>query len=257
MSTFSFLSSSTASIDIHNRLLSSTMVDIYVGPDSTHWILHEKLLCYYSPFFRNIFYSKSSSSSSSKSFGLPESDDQPFELLVGWLYSRALRYPNEEKDIGPLLDLYLLADQFEIEKLGDDVVETVRAWYHNNETYPGLRRVQYIYANTDVDNAMREMMVSSVARYLTLADSIPKHWDNALRKNGQLAVDIIRSIQEWHLESRSVPDARDASLDRGRGKHVGFSEVEEGDSNASGNDVKEESVNGNGVTNGKEDGKPE
>ena len=63
---------------------------------------------------------------------------------------------------------------------------------------------------------MREMMVASVARYLTLSESIPPHWDRALRKNGQLAVDIIRAIQEWHLEGRSVPDARDASMDRGR-----------------------------------------
>ena len=75
---------------------------------------------------------------------------------------------------------------------------------------------------------MREMMVGSVARYLTLSETIPAHWEKALKKNGQLAVDIIRSIQEWHLESRSVPDARDVSVvDRGRGHGVGFSAVEE------------------------------
>ena len=159
---------------------------------------------------------------------MPDEDDEPFELFVGWLYSRALRYPAEEKDIGPLLDLYIMSEKFEIAKLGEDVVETVRVYYHNTETYPGLRRVQYVYANTDDDNVMREMMVSSVARYLTLADTIPKHWDNALKHNGQLAVDIIRAIQEWHLESRAVPDARDGSVERGRGK--GFSAVEEGSS---------------------------
>ena len=71
---------------------------------------------------------------------------------------------------------------------------------------------------------MREMMVSAVARFLTLSEGIPAHWDRALRKNGQLAVDIIRAIQEWHLESRSVPDAREVSAERGR---VGFSGVDE------------------------------
>ena len=155
-----------------------------------------------------------------------------------------------ESEMTPLLDLYLLSQKFQIEKLGEDVVETVRAWYHNNETYPGLRRVQYIYANTSEDNPMREMMVGSVARYLTLSDSIPKHWEKALQKNGQLAVDIIRSIQEWHLEGRSVPDARDGSLERGRGKGMGFSEVDgdEGDSGIS-TEVKE-----NGKSNGEEEG---
>ena len=85
---------------------------------------------------------------------------------------------------------------------------------------------------------MREMMVNSIARYLTLSDTIPAHWENALKKNGQLSVDIIRSIQQWHLEGRSVPDARDVSQDRGRDK-VGFSAVEE---EASTTDIKEEDV---------------
>lgn len=212
----------------YGRLLTSSMVDIYVGPESTHWPLHERLLCYHSPFFASIFYDKNSNSrpGQNKSYGLPDEDDYPFELLVGWLYSRAIRKPEDEKDIGPLLDLYLIADKLEMERLCSDVVDSVREFYHSTSTYPGLRRVQYIYSNTSEDNLMREMMVSSVARYLALGDTIPNHWAKALRKNGQLAVDIIRAIQEWHLESRSVPDARDGSVDRGRAK-VGFSHVEE------------------------------
>ena len=166
---------------------------------------------------------------------MEDCDDLPFELLVGWLYSKALRYPEEEKDIGPLLDLYFLSEKFEMAKLSEDVVETIRAFYHNNETYPALRRVQYVYANTEEDNILREMMVSSVARYLTLADSMPPVWEKSLKRNGQLAVDIIRSIQQWHLEGKILPDARDASQDRGRS--VGFAAVDEGSSLGS---VKEE-----------------
>ena len=224
-----------------HALLTSSLVDIYVGPESTHWTLHEKLLCHYSSFFASKFYTKNKPSSSSRSFGLPDEDDNAFELLVGWLYSRALRYPEEEKDIGPLLELYLMSEKLEIRKLSDDVVETVRAFYHNNETYPGLRRVQYIYANTQEDNPMREMMVGSIARYLTLNEAIPAHWEQALKRDGQLAVDIIRSIQRWHLEGDSVPDAREASLERGREINaVGFSEVEEKDSDSSFEKVKSE-----------------
>ncbi|KAL9104462.1 MAG: hypothetical protein Q9163_000614, partial [Psora crenata] len=207
-----------------------------------------RLLCYHSPFFRRIFYSKESESSQSKNFGFPDRDDAPFELFVGWLYSKAIKAPAAEKDIGPLLDLYFLSQRLEIEKLGAEVVDTVRNFYHNEGTYPGLRRVQYVYANTGEDNEMREMMVGSIARYLTLSDVIPAHWENALKKNGQLSVDIIRSIQQWHLEERSVPDVRDVSQERGRGQG-GFSAVEEGNSRDS---IKEEDegttgINGNGT----------
>jgi BTB/POZ domain len=210
------------------RLMTHSIVDIYVGPKSTHWPIHEKLLCYHSPFFSSIFYDKKANPrpNSTKSYGLPEDDDLPFEHLVGWLYSRAIKAPTAEKDIGPLLDLYLLADKFEMQKLADDVVNTVREFYHNTGSYPGLRRVQYIYSNTDDDNVMREMMVGSIARYLALGDTIPNHWAKALQRNGQLALDIIRSIQEWHLESRAIPDARDASADQGRMANGAFSAVE-------------------------------
>ena len=126
-----------------NELLSTSLVDIYVGQENTRWTLHEKLLCHHSPFFRARFYNKNNhpESVSSTTFGLPDSDDLPFELLVGWLYSKALRYPEQEKDVGPMLDLYFLAQQFEMQKLSEDVVETVRAFYHNQQSYPGLRRV--------------------------------------------------------------------------------------------------------------------
>jgi hypothetical protein len=108
---------------------------------------------------------------------------------------------------------------------------------------------------------MREMMVGSIARFLTLGERIPKHWDNALRKNGQLAVDvssafsflffiwawlrgytkllqIIRAIQEWHLEGRSVPDVRDKDA------RLGFSGISEGSEAPS---VVDMSMNGDGI----------
>lgn len=207
-----------------NELLTSRIVDIYVGPENTHWPLHEKLLCHYSSVLADKFYNEDTPArGNNKSFGLPEEEDCTFEMLVSWLYSRRLDPPAEEKEIGPLLDLYLLSEKLEMEKLSNDIVEVVRQFYHEENAYPGLRRVQYIYSNTDEDNSMREMMVSSIARYLALGDSIPAHWNKALKNNGDLAVDIIRAIQEWHLEGKSVPDARDGSADRGR---TTFSKIE-------------------------------
>lgn len=181
------------------------MVDIYVGSENTHWILHEKLLCYRSPFFRSIFYNKKSPS---KSMGLPDWDDEPFQLFVGWLYSSAIPAAKEEKDLTKLFDLYLMAEHFQIKALVAETLETVRSWYDRTETYPGLRRVQYVYANTEVASSMRYLLVESIARMMVLGQGLPSHWDKALRKNGQLAVDIILAVQGWHIEEDRVPDAR-------------------------------------------------
>ncbi|KAF2443862.1 hypothetical protein P171DRAFT_433028 [Karstenula rhodostoma CBS 690.94] len=193
-----------------NELLSRSMVDIYVGPENTHWILHEKLLCHHSPFFRSIFYAKGSTTTS---FGLPDEEDAPFKTLVGWLYSSSLPVPREESDLTMLLDLYLMAEKFRIPGLIADVLQVVREWYKFSDSYPGLRRVQYVYANTEDGSPMRHMLVHSVARMVVLEQGIPSHWDKALKKNGQLAVDILKAIQNWRLDEASIPDARDDPAD--------------------------------------------
>jgi hypothetical protein len=185
------------------------MVDLYVGPSNNHWILHEKLLCHHSPFFRRIFYKKNSKASDQKTFGLPEEEDYPFKTFVGWLYSSSLPVPREESDLSMLFDLYLMAEKFEAPALIADVLQVVREWYKYSDTYPGLRRVQYIYANTEEGSPMRHMLVHAVARFMATAQGIPAHWNKALRKNGQLAVDIIMAIQEWKLDEDAIPDSRD------------------------------------------------
>ncbi|KAF3041583.1 hypothetical protein E8E12_008752 [Didymella heteroderae] len=189
-----------------NELLSRSMVDIYVGEENTHWILHEKLLCHHSPFFRKIFYAKGSTT---QSYGLPEDDDNAFKTFVGWLYSSSLPVPREESDLGVLFELYLMAEKFQIPHLIADVLQVVREWYKFSDSYPGLRRVQYIYANTENGSPMRHMLVHLIARMMVLEKGLPAHWDKALRKNGQLAVDVICAIQDWRLDEEIVPDARD------------------------------------------------
>ena len=173
-------------------------------------ITDEKLLCHRSKFFRNIFYKKSGSKNSA--YGLPDEEDPPFKLFVGWLYADSIPVPAEEKELAPLFDLYLMGEKWEIKKLVVDVLDTVRRFYHDSDTWPGLRRVQYVYANTEADSPMRQLLVSCVARMLVVGDSMPSHWEKALRKNGQLAVDIIMCVQKWHIQPDNVPDSRHGSM---------------------------------------------
>lgn len=111
-----------------------------------------------------------------------------------------------------MFDLYLMGEKWESKRLKIDVLEAVRRWYHDTDTWPSLRRVQYIYANTEVDSPMRQLLVSCVARMLVLGEDMPGHWERALRRNGQLAVDIILCVQKWHFEPENIPDAREESV---------------------------------------------
>lgn len=189
------------------RLLSHDLVDIYVGLDNTRWVLHEKLLTHRSKFFKKALAGKNGRRN--EYFGLPDEEDYPFRLFVAWLYADTVPPANEEKDLGQLLDLYLMGEKWEINKLKLDVMNTVRAWYHDTDSWPGLRRVQYIYANTAPDSPMRELMISCAARMFVLGEGLPPHWERAMRRDGaQLAVDILLSMQKWKIDASIVPDAR-------------------------------------------------
>jgi len=129
-------------------------------------------------------------------------------MFFGWLYSGYVPVPEQESDLGNLFDVYLMGEKWAIAGLVKDVLEAVRKYYRVTDSFPGLRRVQYIYANTDSESPMRKLLVGSIARMLALDDKMPAHWDKALRKNGQLAVDIIMAIQAWHISKDDVPDPR-------------------------------------------------
>jgi hypothetical protein len=191
------------------RLLTHSLVDIYVGTENTHWVLHERLLCHRSKFFASIFYKKGPTPQSNKSFGLPDEDDAPFRLFVGWLYSSQIPIPAKEANLTDLYDLYLMGEKWSIAALVKDVLDAIRRFYRASDTYPSLRRVQYIYANTTSDSPMRQLLIGSIARMLVVSQSgIPAHWDKALVHNGQLAVDLIRSMQDWHVAGDEIPDPR-------------------------------------------------
>lgn len=133
-----------------------------------------------------------------------------------------------------------MGERWAIPGLVQAALETVRGFYAGTDTYPGLRRVQYVYANTEADSPVRAMMVGAVARMLALRDpkdGMPLHWEKALRRNGQLAVDILLAIQGWRLGELlggegKVPDTRQGLV--GEKEKEGVEKVEEMESKVKG-----------------------
>jgi len=193
------------------------MVEILIGPQQTPYNLHEKLLCHRSRFFSKVFSSEDADDDQQqpKQFGLPDEEDSSFRVFIGWLYSGIIATPNEEKDLGDLFELYFMGEKWQCTGLVKTVLDYVRTFYRKTDSYPSLRRVQYIYANTDVDSPMRQLLVGSISRMLMLGkDGMPAHWEKALRRNGELAVDVIKTIQGWGVKGEDAPDPREAPTER-------------------------------------------
>lgn len=134
-------------------------------------------------------------------------------MFVAWLYGGSVPAVKKEEDLNGLLDLYLMGEKWEVRGLVVDVLEQVRRYYHETDSWPGLRRVQYIYANTEGQSPMRQLLTQCVARMLVTGDGIPEHWQRALARNGQLGLDVIWAVQKWGIEKERVPDARQASVE--------------------------------------------
>jgi hypothetical protein len=184
------------------------MVDIYIGPSAAHWVLHSKLLSARSAHFRRAI-STASKTAGSTTIRLPDDDEAPFALLVGWLYSGRIPAPAHESDVGALLELHLMGERWGMPRLACAALGAVRAFYRRTDSFPSLRRVQYACACSAEDSELRRLMVGSMARMLVLGEGeVPAHWERALRRDGPMAFDVIRAVREWGLEAESVPDVR-------------------------------------------------
>lgn len=146
---------------------------------------------------------------SHKTIDLPEEDETAFSLFVPWLYSSRIQPADTESDIGPLLELSLLSSTLKCSNLQSQVLEEIRSFYDRTDTFPGLRRVQYVYEYTCQESPLRALIIGSVARYLVLRqEGIPEHWTKALQRDGRLAVDLLLEIQRWRLDAAEIPDVR-------------------------------------------------
>lgn len=232
-----------SSLTTHARLLTSNLAIIRVGSDKRSYTLHKDLLCARSTYLADKLSGQPSKSAhdsaqasddenedddeddanadadkGSNTLTLPETDEQAFDLFVRWLYSSSLPRPDSEDAIGPLLDAYFLSQHLHLPALTATVLEHIRSWYAETDTFPALRRVQYVYENTPLQDPLRALVLGSVARYLVITlpaqsggkfvGRFPDHWDTALRRDGTLAVDLLLEVQRWRVSGEAVPDVR-------------------------------------------------
>lgn len=197
---------------LRERLLSGTLVDVYVGEDKKHWSLHRNLLCYHSEYLKAELQHSPDSTSKSKSKGASDSlrldlaDDDPagFELLVKWLYQGKL------DDVSTLSDdqekynyavacqkLHNLCDRFEMPKLKNIAIDQYRKGLSEAGLVPDAEELDVIYRQSPKASPFRNLMVKIAARQIMDPDSEKdaESYRHCFENNPEFAIDLVNAIK--------------------------------------------------------------
>ncbi|KAK7542144.1 uncharacterized protein J3D65DRAFT_664565 [Phyllosticta citribraziliensis] len=226
---------------------STAIVELLAGQTGKPFRVHRDLLINKSPYFRTLLSAPSSSSTSPKA-SFPDLDEFAFALFVRWLYGATLRGPSDYASMQHYLCLYVLARRFRIERLQNDVVDLVRAYYRAGNMTAPAHRLEYLYdatatipatgtpgtvsggadappsyttaavetlqASVNVknnSNQMRRFLVATAA-YRYLCEREPRLSDamrGVISRGGDLAVDFAEAMAALH--QNQVSDARKGS----------------------------------------------
>ncbi|KAI9675665.1 MAG: hypothetical protein M1817_001032 [Caeruleum heppii] len=113
--------------------IKSPLVDLYVGGERRHWLVHHDLLCFHSSFFETALKGHFEESASRK-VEFPDDDPAVFELFIQWLYSgsigRAIK-PSTDKAYAfelaqSCFALWILCDKLGTPRAKNAAVDTFR-----------------------------------------------------------------------------------------------------------------------------------
>ncbi|KAK8189573.1 hypothetical protein BKA81DRAFT_410358 [Phyllosticta paracitricarpa] len=130
-------------------LPSTAIVELLAGQTGKCFKVHRDLLINRSSYFRNLLSSTSAAATSPKA-SFPDLDEFAFALFVRWLYGASLRGPSDYASMQHYLCLYVLARRFRIERLQNDVLDLVRAYYRAGNMTAPAHRLEYLYDATTI-----------------------------------------------------------------------------------------------------------
>ncbi|KAK7550898.1 hypothetical protein IWX49DRAFT_498606, partial [Phyllosticta citricarpa] len=167
-----------------------------------------------SSYFRNLLSSTSAAATSPKA-SFPDLDEFAFALFVRWLYGASLRGPSDYASMQHYPCLYVLARRFRIERLQNDVLDLVRAYYRAGNMTAPAHRLEYLYDATTIPNVnsnpMRRFLVATAA-YRYLCEREPRLSDamrGVISRGGDLAVDFAEAMAALH--QNQIGDVRKGS----------------------------------------------
>ncbi|KAJ9641071.1 hypothetical protein H2201_008006 [Coniosporium apollinis] len=193
------------------------LTELRAGQTAKVFKVHTETLKDRCPYFQPLLTNTPRPSADLLTF--PDLDEFAFGLFTRWLYGSMLAGPSDFHSMQHYLCLYVLATRFAIERLKNEVMDLVRAYYRTSNMTAPAYRLEYVYSHTAGGNVMRQFLVTTAA-YRFLIEKEPGQREprlsDAMRgviaKGGELAVGFVEACATLHTNGledvRRGPDCR-------------------------------------------------
>jgi len=215
------------------------MVDLYVGLENSHYLVHKAYLCARIPYFDKMF-NGGFSEASDNSAAFPEDDPRSFDLLIEWVYTGTVRHLHCYDNKGysavtwDAFLLYKLADKLCINTLMDQVMNAYILFNKTTGGIPSIECMGVAYDSSPQGSRLRKYICWALHFAMTElhTDVEKQRWkvDEVIRvfkNNEDLAIDFFKALQDQepsvrvkdprevppctfhhHAEGEECPDAR-------------------------------------------------
>lgn len=180
------------------RLLTSEFVKIFIGKTRREYNIHKSLLCNRSTYFDAAFNGKFSEAAK-KELHIEDVYPEGFDMFVSWLYSERVPTTSNVDDdsIMNYYRLYVLADRFCLERLGNDTMDRIKSYYTQNEYVPSHLAILEIVDNAPEDCGLRKFLGEWFAQHFEdNCGQINSEMDKAGKERGAFAVEIMQAMRK-------------------------------------------------------------
>lgn len=179
------------------RLLTTKIVDVFVGAKRKTFRLHEDLLCDRSDYFRATFQGEFAEAKS-KELYLPDDNDAAFELFVNWLYGGDFRMepPGNDEQLSAYFGLLALAEKILIEHLRNVATDHIRGYYRDSKARVSARDLSFVFENTTGFFMQRSMAAVAAMQTLKTGHNkgLPADFRELIMKGGEVAAALAKYL---------------------------------------------------------------
>ncbi|KAL2051216.1 hypothetical protein ABVK25_008464 [Lepraria finkii] len=184
------------------ELLSGNLMDICVGKQKRHWLLHRNILVYHSTWFQ-----KQIEEGNKQNFGkveLLDDDPRAFELLVKWLYQGKIDevsdMPMDKKwyYADACQQLYVLCEKLNLPLVKNQAIDQFRKGCFEAGLVPGPEEMKPIYDRTPPSSPFRKLVSRIAARQIMdpESQSDASKYRQCFEASADFAIDVINAIKE-------------------------------------------------------------